>query len=260
MILSIALLAACTKTDPQSSPYAPIAQCLTEKGVKFYGAYWCPHCADQKKLFGDAMAYVTYVECDAKGENGNPEACKAAGVNRYPTWAFPGQENITGVHTPEDLAKKANCEVTTATTATDTQGETQATQATTQTTTPPVEPLSPTGITPAVITPTAEVSPKATEPTPPAAVTPKEITVSSAGFSPSTLTVPVGTSVVFKNTEESQHWPASDPHPAHTIVPGFDAKKGLKNGETYSYTFDKVGTFSFHDHLNPGFKGSITVQ
>ena len=62
------------------------AQCLTDEGMTFYGAYWCPHCQDQKEMFGDAMQYVNYVECDPGGENADPEACVAAGVEYYPTW------------------------------------------------------------------------------------------------------------------------------------------------------------------------------
>ena len=28
-----------------------------------YGAYWCPHCQAQKKVFGESFQYVPYVEC-----------------------------------------------------------------------------------------------------------------------------------------------------------------------------------------------------
>ena len=38
------------------------AQCLRERGVTMYGADWCPHCQDQKTLFGSAFALVPYVE------------------------------------------------------------------------------------------------------------------------------------------------------------------------------------------------------
>src|SRR2546430_1164979 len=38
------------------------AQCLTSKGTKMYGAWWCPHCKDQKESFGFALQYVNYVE------------------------------------------------------------------------------------------------------------------------------------------------------------------------------------------------------
>ena len=39
------------------------AKCLTQKSVVMYGAYWCPHCQAQKKLFGSSFKYVNYVEC-----------------------------------------------------------------------------------------------------------------------------------------------------------------------------------------------------
>lgn len=86
-----------------------IAQCLTDKGVKFYGAFWCPHCHDQKELFGDAMQYIDYIECDARGENSDPEACLSANITSYPTWIFPGQERLVGARNVEELAEKASC-------------------------------------------------------------------------------------------------------------------------------------------------------
>ena len=32
--------------------YDNLAQCLTDKGAKFYGAFWCSHCQEQKAEFG----------------------------------------------------------------------------------------------------------------------------------------------------------------------------------------------------------------
>ncbi|MEK7096533.1 MAG: hypothetical protein AAB881_01085 [Patescibacteria group bacterium] len=69
-----------------------LAKFLSQKGMVMYGAYWCVHCKGQKELFGDAFQYVDYVECDAAGENGNPEECKAKGVTGYPTWIYQGKE------------------------------------------------------------------------------------------------------------------------------------------------------------------------
>ena len=31
------------------------AKCLASKDVVVYGAYWCPHCQNQKKLFGERV-------------------------------------------------------------------------------------------------------------------------------------------------------------------------------------------------------------
>ncbi len=98
------------KSEPVDGQYAHVAQCLTEKGVKFYGAYWCGHCANQKEMFGDDFRYIDSYECDARGKDANPEACAEAGIQAYPSWSFPGQGVITGKRPIEELAKKANCE------------------------------------------------------------------------------------------------------------------------------------------------------
>jgi plastocyanin len=86
-----------------------------------------------------------------------------------------------------------------------------------------------------------------------------EIDMTDSGFSPSNITVKSGTVVIFKNTSSKTYWPASNPHPTHTDLPGFDALRGLNNGETYSFTFTKLGVWGFHDHLNPTLDGRITV-
>lgn len=87
-----------------------------------------------------------------------------------------------------------------------------------------------------------------------------EIDITSAGFSPADITVKSGTVVTFKNLDTAPHWPASNPHPTHTDLPGFDALKALANGESYSFTFTQVGKWGFHDHLNPATNhGSVTV-
>lgn len=80
-----------------------LAKYLTSKGIILYGAYWCPHCQDQKKLFGDALQYVTYYECDPKGENSKADACTAAGIEGYPTWIIDGQK-YSGTKTLDELA------------------------------------------------------------------------------------------------------------------------------------------------------------
>jgi hypothetical protein len=70
-----------------------LAKHLTQKGAKMYGAYTCPHCYEQKQLFGkQAWNSVTYVECapDAK-KNPQPQVCAKAGVTGYPTWIVDGK-------------------------------------------------------------------------------------------------------------------------------------------------------------------------
>lgn len=70
-----------------------LAKYLTQKGAKMYSAYWCPHCYEQKQLFGkEAWAEISNVECatDAK-KNPQPAVCTQAGVKGFPTWSIDGK-------------------------------------------------------------------------------------------------------------------------------------------------------------------------
>ena len=80
------------------------------------------------------------------------------------------------------------------------------------------------------------------------------------GYEPKELSVPIGTMVTFVNERKKDMWVASDPHPAHTDLPTFDQFGYGKPGEQYLYTFDTVGTWAYHDHLNPEKEGVIIVK
>ncbi|WP_036488488.1 vitamin K epoxide reductase family protein [Myxosarcina sp. GI1] len=86
----------------ESNPYAvttesgtaevALAQHLTQQGAKMYGAYWCPHCQNQKQLFGkEASSQIDYVECDPSGEEPRPDLCQTAGIQGFPTWEIEGK-------------------------------------------------------------------------------------------------------------------------------------------------------------------------
>lgn len=120
-----------------------------------------------------------------------------------------------------------------------------------------------------VLAPTGEevsmaTAPAAANPTPAvpsiAESASKTITYTDSGFSPTTLTIKSGDTVVFKNNGSKDFWPASAIHPTHTIYPEFDAKKGIAPGATYSFTFTRIGSWKYHNHLNPSLTGTITVQ
>ncbi|MEM4259925.1 MAG: hypothetical protein QXG00_01685 [Candidatus Woesearchaeota archaeon] len=70
------------------------AQCLASKNVTMYGAYWCSHCQNQKKMFGDSWKYMQYVECDVNGPNQQAELCQQIGIEGYPTWVINGVKII----------------------------------------------------------------------------------------------------------------------------------------------------------------------
>lgn len=78
-------------------------------------------------------------------------------------------------------------------------------------------------------------------------------------FAPATLTVKKGAKVTWTNEGDRPVWPASAPHPVHTDYPGFDAGTDLRKGDSWSFTFDKVGSWKYHNHLNPTVKGTVVV-
>jgi hypothetical protein len=90
--------------------YNDFAKCLSSKQVKMYGAYWCPHCADQKEEFGKSFQYVNYVECAIKNSRELSPACKAAGVEHFPSWQFgPNLPLVEGVFPLQELSDKTGC-------------------------------------------------------------------------------------------------------------------------------------------------------
>lgn len=82
-----------------------LAAHLKQVGAKMYGAFWCPHCHDQKQLFGrEASSQINYIECDPKGKNPQPDLCEAANVQSYPTWEINGKL-VSGTQSLEELAE-----------------------------------------------------------------------------------------------------------------------------------------------------------
>ncbi len=79
------------------------------------------------------------------------------------------------------------------------------------------------------------------------------------GFSPKELTILAGDTVTFATKRPKSFWPASDPHPTHEYLAGFDPKQALTPGESWNFTFREPGTWRFHDHLDVSLRGEITV-
>ena len=85
------------------------AQCLAAKQAKMYGAYWCPHCADQKDMFESSFQYVPYVECGVPGSRDEAQVCKDAGIKHFPTWQFADGESREGTQPLQALGTKTGC-------------------------------------------------------------------------------------------------------------------------------------------------------
>lgn len=85
------------------------ATCLGEKGATFYGAFWCPHCNDQKRMFGRSQKLLPYVECSTPDRQNQTPACIEAGIVGYPTWDFADGERLTGPQPLQTLSERTNC-------------------------------------------------------------------------------------------------------------------------------------------------------
>src|SRR5579863_2502644 len=89
--------------------YDAFAQCLATKQAKMYGLYWCPHCLEQKEMFGKSFQYVPYVECAIRGSREMAPECKAANAKHFPSWQFNGGPLLEGVRTLDDLGAQPGC-------------------------------------------------------------------------------------------------------------------------------------------------------
>jgi len=87
------------------------AKCLQKQGATFYGAFWCPHCKEQKAEFGKSAKYLPYVECSTADSNGQLPVCTNQKFESYPTWIFADGSKQTGKIELQDLADKTSCEL-----------------------------------------------------------------------------------------------------------------------------------------------------
>lgn len=113
ILVVVGLIAFATTQKAAPSVYDEFAQCLTDDGVKMYGAWWCPHCQSQKKLFGTSFARVTYIECSTASKSMN-QTCKDASIEGYPTWEFSDASRLGGEQSLETLSEKSGCALPTA--------------------------------------------------------------------------------------------------------------------------------------------------
>lgn len=90
---------------PEDPKVRALAEHLAKTDAKFYGAYWCPHCEDQKLMFGASAHRLPYIECSPQGARGPlAKICSDVRIERYPTWIIGGSRR-EGVLTLTELAR-----------------------------------------------------------------------------------------------------------------------------------------------------------
>jgi plastocyanin len=85
------------------------------------------------------------------------------------------------------------------------------------------------------------------------------VTYTDSGFAPQPLSIKKGSTVTFVNESSRGMWVASGVHPTHQLLPGFDQLSTSPKGGTYEYVFTKVGTWKYHNHVNPSDGGTVVV-
>lgn len=85
---------------------ASFGECLAAKGATMYGAYWCPHCQNEKKTLGAAFPKITYVECTE-----NEQLCAQKNITGYPTWIFADGTRLEGEQGLAGLSRATGCAV-----------------------------------------------------------------------------------------------------------------------------------------------------
>jgi len=85
------------------------------------------------------------------------------------------------------------------------------------------------------------------------------VTLTKDGFSPTTLTIKAATAVAWVNKSGTDATVNSDPHPTHTAYSPLNLGS-FTDGGMLSLSFDKPGTYGYHNHLNPSQRGTIVVK
>ncbi len=94
MLLAVALAAPAAASD-----LVDFARCLTHAGATFYTASWCPHCAEQRRMFGSAIRWLRVVDCTT--------GCRT--IDSFPTWTFADGSQLHGVAPLDVLGARTGC-------------------------------------------------------------------------------------------------------------------------------------------------------
>jgi plastocyanin len=96
------------------------------------------------------------------------------------------------------------------------------------------------------------VSPSVKASDEPSSASAAAVKIDNFAFGPQTLTVPVGTTVTWTNSDDIPHTSVS--------TDGVFKSKVLDTDEKFSYTFTKAGTYPYYCTIHPKMMGKVVVQ
>jgi len=108
-LLLVALVVWLIVTPGKPGKLDVFATCIKDSGTKFFGTFWCPHCQNQKGMFGRSAKLLPYIECSTPDGKGQLQVCKDAKIEGYPTWEFVDGSRLSGEIALEILAEKTSC-------------------------------------------------------------------------------------------------------------------------------------------------------
>ncbi len=128
MVAIVILMRVVVRATKDSGTYDNFAQCLVTNGVKFYGAFWCPHCQQQEQWLDASRQKLAdeglYQECSNAAGTGQTQLCIDQKIDSYPTWILKDGTRLVGEQSLADLSAKTGCTLPSAAAAnaTDTSG------------------------------------------------------------------------------------------------------------------------------------------
>lgn len=109
---------------------------------------------------------------------------------------------------------------------------------------------TPTAVTPKTVTPTPVTQKPVVVPTP--VVQNMSVSIQGFAFSSSALTVKKGAKVTWTNMDAAPHTVTADN--------GAFGSATLSQGQSFSFTFNTAGSFSYHCAIHPMMKGVVSVE
>src|SRR5688572_759296 len=87
------------------------------------------------------------------------------------------------------------------------------------------------------------------------------VEISAEGFQPQTIRIKKGETVTWVNKDAAAHHVVADPFTGTESSHTLNSDSPLAQDESYTSTFEEVGTFSYHDQLDPAaFRGTVIVE